>query len=134
VTSYGPGGRSAIEKRPCPSEIVLRAIAVAVLVAVTVTPGRTAPELSTTVPRSVPPTVCAADEAPTDTHNAIQSAVQMRRQLAQLLILVPPRTGVRAPTMRRKERIASLFVVMQAIAGRDGSQAAATGRRRRGLW
>src|SRR5262245_62785622 len=79
VTIYVPGGRSTMLKRPSPSVVdVLTRSMRTELLASTVTPGRTAPDVSLTIP-AMPPLVCWANVAAGTA--SIQTAAAIRPTL-----------------------------------------------------
>ena len=77
TTRYVPSGRSCARYRPFSLVMTERSAPVSMFVIVTVTPGRTPPDVSTTVPSTAP--LAACDCATAGAANAALSRTRMRK-------------------------------------------------------
>src|SRR5207237_207024 len=87
VTLYWPGGNWSAANRPLTSVTRLRVRFVSTLRISTVTPGRTAPLLSVTVPSIAAVVICAAAGAAIASHT-IAAAILLRKPIVNLLFVV----------------------------------------------
>src|SRR5262245_9711840 len=107
VTIYVPGGRSTMLKRPSPSVVdVLTRSMRTELLASTMTPGRTAPDVSLTIP-AMPPLVCCANVAAgTVSNQTIAAAIRPTLYAPDMLAPSENQDGNRArsaPTLGMTE-------------------------------
>src|SRR5262245_15785839 len=109
-TSYDPASRLVITNAPLASVTPLAVACVFSFLTVTVAPGRTPFELSTTVPPIWPVNPCADTRAmPPASARASRQSAQIRYRRRRITTVTPPRGATRSRNRQRRPANAALF-------------------------